>query len=79
MSANSNPTQNEKIEAYLRSRRGEWVPMPTLAKVARCFAVNSRAANIREKLQKVGLTVKNRKEYHGRTVHSFYRIEKLES
>ncbi len=64
-------SQTEIIERELLNNRGKWVAMTDLAKAAKCFAVNSRVADIRRKR---GLTVLNRVRRVKRETLSFYQI-----
>jgi len=64
-------TQNEIIFTRLQQTPNEWVEMTELARLAGCFAVNSRMADIRRVRQ---VTIENRQETKGRKRHSFYKL-----
>jgi hypothetical protein len=64
-------SQCDRILAELESKRGHWVPMPDLARIAGCFAVHSRIADLRKR----GHRIESMQDRHGRKVWSFYRLE----
>ena len=70
MSANTMPSQADKVIDVLESRQGEWVPMPELAKAMGGYAVHSRIAELRKR----GHDIEHRNEREGRVVRSFYRL-----
>lgn len=45
--ARRGPSQAELVLWRLRESKGEWVPMPDLARVSRAYAVHSRVAELR--------------------------------
>lgn len=63
-------SQANTILKTLKKRRS-WVPMPQLAREARCFAVNSRIADLR----KLGFRIANKVETLKGEKFSFYRLE----
>lgn len=64
-------SQCDRIEAVLRSRIGEWVPMPELWRASGAMAVHSRISDLRKR----GLDIEHRNEVAaGRVTHSFYRL-----
>jgi hypothetical protein len=74
---NTNSTQCSIILARLMDREGEWVPMPELADLAGCYAVNSRVSNLRDQLRDTGSRhiIENRVETGPHQLkRSFYRI-----
>jgi hypothetical protein len=64
-------SQCDRILAALESKRGQWVPMPDLARIAGGFAVHSRIAELRAR----GHVITQRSERSGRRILSFYRLE----
>jgi hypothetical protein len=70
MTATAPASQNNRILAVLLERLGEWVPMPELATAADCYAVHSRAADLRRD----GYPVECHVERLGRVKKSFYRL-----
>lgn len=64
-------SQYEIIQRELLDNRGKWVAMTVLAAKAKCYAVNSRVADIR---RKSGLTVRNRVRRVDGVNLSFYQI-----
>ncbi len=68
-------SQCDRILAALESKRGRWVPMPDLARIAGGFAVHSRIAELRKR----GHRIEAMQERCGRKVLSFYRLEAIET
>ena len=64
-------SQCARILAELESKRGHWVAMPNLARIAGGFAVHSRIAELR----KQGHRIEAMQERQGRKVWSYYRLE----
>lgn len=64
-------TQCGAILARLEAAKGDWVPMPELAKASGAFAVHSRVADLRS----WGHAIEQRSKRDGRKVRSFYRLE----
>ena len=64
-------SQCDAILAALEYERGHWVPMPDLARIAGCYAVHSRIAELRAR----GHVISQRSERSGRKIMSFYRLE----
>ena len=64
-------SQCDRILAELESKRGHWVPMPDLARIAGGFAVHSRIADLRNR----GHRISHMNNKRGRKVWSFYRLE----
>ena len=67
-------SQCDSILAELESKRGQWVPMPDLARIAGGYAVHSRIAELRTR----GHVISQRSERcgeRGRKILSFYRLE----
>lgn len=68
-------SQNDLLEDALKSRAGEWIAMPELARIGSgtehgfCM-VHSRVADLRKR----GLVIEQRSERVGGKVHSFYRL-----
>lgn len=62
-----------KILSILDAAKGEWVPLPELARDAHCFAVATR---ISLDLRKRGIEIENKVEQVGRQKYSFYRLVK---
>jgi biotin operon repressor len=69
-SKSAGASQNARILAALEEHRGIWVPMPLLAAESGAFAVHSRIADLR----KEGLTIEQRNQRKGRSIHSSYRL-----
>lgn len=63
-------TQCDKILRVLMDRRGEWVPMPYLARAARAYAVHSRISDLRSR----GYVIEQRREHVEGVRHSFYHL-----
>ena len=63
-------SQCDKIEAALRSRIGEWVPMPDLYFASGSMAVHSRISDLRSR----GLQIDHRNLRRGSMVISQYRL-----
>lgn len=59
------------ILAELESKRGHWVAMPNLARIAGGFAVHSRIADLRKR----GHRISHMNDKRGRKVWSYYRLE----
>jgi hypothetical protein len=64
-------SQCARILAELESKRGQWVPMPDLARIAGGFAVHSRIADLRAR----GHRIEAMQDRRGRKVWSYYRLE----
>ncbi|NBW20942.1 MAG: hypothetical protein EBR82_74575 [Caulobacteraceae bacterium] len=64
-------SQCDRILAALESKRGHWVAMPDLARIAGGYAVHSRIAELRTR----GHRIESMQERRGRKVWSFYRLE----
>ena len=64
-------SQCDRILAELESKRGQWVPMPDLARIAGGYAVHSRIAELRKR----GHLIEAMQERRGRKVWSYYRLE----
>ena len=67
-------SQCDRILAALESKRGHWVAMPDLARIAGGYAVHSRIAELRAR----GHVISQRSERcgeRGRKILSFYRLE----
>ena len=64
-------SQCDRILAELESKRGHWVPMPDLARIAEGYAVHSRIAELRER----GHRIESMQDRRGRKVWSYYRLE----
>lgn len=60
----------ERILAELESKRGQWVPMPDLARIAGGYAVHSRIAELRKR----GHHIESMQERRGRKVLSYYML-----
>jgi len=76
-------SQNQLLRDYLKSRPGEWIPMPELAKVITPTgigaAVHSRVADCRKMFE---MDIEQKGEWNGRQNQSSYRYVpafKLES
>jgi hypothetical protein len=71
------PSQNQRLAAYLKARPGEWLAMPDLARVITSTgvgaAVHSRIADCRRKF---GMAIAHRSE-RGKDgqCRSFYRLD----
>jgi hypothetical protein len=59
------------ILAELESKRGQWVAMPDLVRIAGAFAVHSRIADLRSR----GHRISHMNNKRGRKVWSYYRLE----
>jgi len=64
-------SQCARILAELENRRGQWVPMPDLARIAGGYAVHSRIADLRKR----GYRISQMSDKRGRKVWSYYRLE----
>lgn len=64
-------SQCARILSALEYQRGQWVPMPDLARIAGGFAVHSRIAELRNR----GHRIQAMQDRRGRKVWSFYRLE----
>ena len=69
-SAEAGTSQCAIILARLQSSPGEWVPMPTLARMAGGYAVHSRISDLRTR----GHVIDHCNRRFGRKTHSFYRL-----
>lgn len=68
---NTNPTQEDRILAFMQTRPDEWVPMPHLWSISGAFAVHSRVAALRKR----GANILNKVERApDGTKHSFYKL-----
>ena len=63
-------SQCDRILAELESKRGQWVPMPDLARIAGGYAVHSRIADLRKR----GHRIEAMQERRGRKVWSYYML-----
>lgn len=63
-------SQCDRILAELESKRGQWVPMPDLARIAGGYAVHSRIAELRKR----GHRIEAMRERCGRKVWSYYML-----
>ena len=64
-------TQCGAILARLEAAKGDWVPMPELAKASGGYAVHSRIAELRAR----GHVISQSSNRSGRKILSFYRLE----
>jgi hypothetical protein len=64
-------SQCDRILVELESKRGHWVAMPDLARIAGGYAVHSRIADLRKR----GYRISHMNQKNGRRVWSFYRLE----
>jgi hypothetical protein len=64
-------SQCARILAALEYERGQWVPMPNLARIAGGYAVHSRIAELR----KQGHRIEAMQNRQGRKVWSYYRLK----
>ena len=64
-------SQCARILAELESKRGQWVPMPDLARIAGGYAVHSRIAELRKR----GHRIEAMQERRGGKVWSYYRLK----
>jgi catalase (peroxidase I) len=64
-------SQCEKILRFLKKKNGEWVSMVDLWRISGSMAVHSRISDLRKRQ---GLVIEQKNEFHGKEVHSFYRI-----
>ena len=69
--AGAGQSQCGRILGMLMSRRGQWVAMPDLARIAEGYAVHSRIAELRKR----GHRIEAMQERCGRKVWSYYRLE----
>ena len=63
-------SQCDRILAELESKRGHWVAMPSLARIAGGYAVHSRIAE----LWKRGHRIEAMQDRRGRKVWSYYML-----
>ena len=63
-------SQCDRILDRLQRTPGDWVPMPSLARIAGGYAVHSRVSDLRAK----GYHIEQQNRRTGRKIHSFYRI-----
>lgn len=63
-------SQCARILAALEYERGQWVPMPDLARIAGGYAVHSRIAELRAR----GHRIEAMQDRRGRKVWSYYRL-----
>ena len=65
-------SQSSIILSELETTPNEWVPMPHLASVAKCYAVNSRVSDLRE----VGHNIVNKVDRVDGKAISYYMLRK---
>ena len=68
---NIRPTHTLRILHALELRANQWIPMPTLARLSKTYAVHSRISELRTKH---GLTIEHKNERKDGVVLSFYKL-----
>ena len=70
-------SQAGRILAYMRARKGQWIPMVELGALVGAWAVHSRIADCRRtiKAEEASERIRNRTTRKDGKCHSFYILE----